>query len=77
MIDHINKWIGEAHPILTELYELYANYHLLHKDQEKKSVNYCKTAIRNQEKLLGATHEKLADNYYLLGTVYLNYGKKN
>lgn len=49
----------------------------MHKDQEKKSVNYCKTAIRNQEKLLGSSHEKLADNYYLLGTVYLNYGKKN
>ena len=49
----------------------------MHKDQEKKAVNYCKTAIRNEEKLLGSTHEKLADNYYLLGTVYLNYGKKS
>lgn len=49
---------------------------MLSKDQEKKTVNYCKSAIKNQEKLLGSLHEKLADNYYHLATVYLNYGKK-
>ena len=76
MIDHINKWIGEAHPILTQLYELFANYHLLFKDQEKKAVNYSKSAIRNQEKLVGGNNQKMADCYYLLGTIYLAYGKK-
>lgn len=77
IVDHINKWVGDAHPILTQLYEMYARYYLTLKDQEKKAVNYCKTAIRNQEKLLGATHAKLADSYYLLGDIYLNFGKKN
>ena len=76
LVDHINKWIGDAHPVLSELYEIYARYFMLSKDQEKKTVNYCKSAIKNQEKLLGNMHEKLADNYYYLGSVYLNYGKK-
>ena len=47
----------------------------MHKDEEKKAVNYCKSAIMNQEKLIGQHHQKMADNYYLLGTVYRNYGK--
>ena len=76
MVDHINKWIGEAHPILTELYELFANYHLLFKDQEKRAVNYSKSAIKNQEKVVGSNSEKMADCYYLLGSIYVNYGKK-
>lgn len=49
---------------------------MMHKDEEKKAVNYCKSAIMNQEKLVGQYHHKMADNYYLLGTVYLNYGKQ-
>ena len=32
--------------------------------------------LRNQEKLLGAQHAKLADAYYQLADIYLNYGKK-
>lgn len=76
MVDHINRWIGQAHPILTQLYELFANYHLLFKDQEKKAVNYSKSAIKNQGKVVGPNNEKMADCYYLLGTIYLNYGKK-
>lgn len=76
VVEHVGKWIGECHPVLTELYEIYANYYMMHKDEEKKAVNYCKSAIRNQEKLIGQSHQKMADNYYLLGTVYRNYGKK-
>lgn len=62
--------------MLTELYEIYANYYLLFKDQEKKAVNYCKSAIKNQEKIIGPYHLKMADSYYLLGTIYRHYGRK-
>ena len=37
------------------------------KDQEKKAVNYCKSAIKNEEKLIGPNHHKMADSYYLIG----------
>jgi hypothetical protein len=76
VVEHINRWIGDCHPILTELYEIYANYYLMLKNQEKKAVNYCKTAIKNQKKILGQNHHRLADSYYLLGTVYRNFGRK-
>jgi hypothetical protein len=56
IVDHVNKWIGGAHPILSELYEIYARFYMLSKDQEKRTVNYCKSAIKNQEKLLGNMH---------------------
>lgn len=46
------------------------------KDEEKKTVNYCKSAIKNQEKLIGVNHIKLADSYYLLGNAYLTYARK-
>lgn len=32
--------------------------------------------LKNQEKLLGVQHVKLADGYYQLADIYLNYGKK-
>lgn len=76
VIEHVNKWIGECHPILTQLYETFANYYTMFKDQEKKAVNSCKSAIKNQEKLIGLSHPKMADSYYLLAEVYKNYGKR-
>jgi TolA-binding protein len=39
-------------------------------------VSYCKNALKNQEKLLGGNHIKLADAYYNLGEIYLHYSKK-
>lgn len=32
--------------------------------------------LKNEEKLLGTQHVKLADGYYQLGDIYLNYGKQ-
>jgi hypothetical protein len=33
LINHLNRWIGDCHPILTELYEIYANYYEQFKNQ--------------------------------------------
>jgi hypothetical protein len=32
--------------------------------------------IKNLEKLVGVQHVKLADGYYQLADIFLNYGKK-
>lgn len=75
MTCHINKYIGEYHPILSDVYDLFSRYYLGFKSQEKKAVTYAKASIRNVEKLLGGAKARLADHYFALAEVYLNYQK--
>ncbi len=28
LVDHIHTWLGESHPILTEVFELFANFYV-------------------------------------------------
>jgi hypothetical protein len=68
--------LGEYHPVLSELYDLFSRYYSTSKTEEKKATTYCKSSIKNIEKLLGQTNIKLADNYYMLAEIYINYQKK-
>jgi hypothetical protein len=52
---------------LAELFEIFSRYYLNLRDEEKKAINYCRNALKNQERLLGGSHVKLADAYYSLG----------
>ena len=76
IIEHVNKWLGQYHPVLSELYDLLSRYYSTVKTEEKKATTYCKSSIKNIEKLLGNTNIKLADNYYMLSEIYINYQKK-
>jgi hypothetical protein len=39
-------------------------------------VKYCKNAINNQRKVIGANHNRIANSYYLFGSVYRSFGRK-
>ncbi len=75
-MEHVNRWLGECHPILAEIFDIFSRYYLNFREEEKRAVSYCKNSLKNQEKLLGGNHIKLADGYYNLGEIYLHYAKK-
>jgi tetratricopeptide (TPR) repeat protein len=76
VVEHVNRWLGECHPVLAELFDIFARYYLRFREEEKRAVSYSKNALKNQEKLLGGNHIKLADAYYTLGDIHLHYAKK-
>ena len=39
-------------------------------------MSFCRTSLKNQEKLLGSNHFKLADAYYGLADIQLHYHKR-
>ena len=76
LVEHIRQWLGNEHPLLAQLYDLFSHYHLSFHEQFPSALNYAKMALNNQEKMLGPNHFKIADAYYSLANVYCHYSKK-
>ena len=76
VVEHIGRWLGETHPLLTDLYDIFARYYGGRRDEEKQAVTYCRSSLKNQEKLLGGQHIKLAEGYFSLAGTYANFDKK-
>lgn len=48
IVEHIGRWVGASHPILSELYDIFARYYLCFRDEEKKAVSYSRSGLLNQ-----------------------------
>jgi hypothetical protein len=47
-VEHINLWLGESHPIMAELYDIFTRYYLNEEDQLRNALAYARSALVNQ-----------------------------
>lgn len=55
LIKKISEWVGDTHPIYTDIYSVFAHYYAEIGNYEL-AMNYSKTALANMQKILGDKH---------------------
>jgi hypothetical protein len=70
MQNHLRKWVGEAHPLYTNLNRLLAEYFLGQQLFYGTAIKYAQASLDMQLLLFGGECEHLWKDYFLIGKIH-------
>ena len=70
--DHGRRWLGEIHPMYTQVNRLIASYFADQLQHFDIAIKYAQDALEMQRKIFGGENENLWKDYFLLGKIYFN-----
>jgi tetratricopeptide (TPR) repeat protein len=69
----VRKWLGEAHPLLIQLYRILAEYYSENQFYYSKALQFASESLKMHRILFEGDSEPIWRDYYLVGKVhYIN-----
>jgi hypothetical protein len=73
IIEHGRKWLGEVHPLFTQVSRLIASYFSDHLQHFDIAIKYAQDSLDMQRRIFGGENEALWKDYFLLGKIYFTH----